>query len=73
MLVLSRKRGESILINNEIEIFVASVDGESVKLGIKAPEDVVILRKELVEEVKASNREASSATNAPDLLLKLKK
>ncbi|GIO67582.1 carbon storage regulator CsrA [Paenibacillus sp. JTLBN-2024] len=71
MLVLSRKRGESILINNEIEIFVASVDGESVKLGIKAPESVVILRKELVDEVKESNREASSGT--PDLLLKLKK
>jgi len=71
LLVLSRKRGESILINNEIEIFVASVDGESVKLGIKAPESVVILRKELVDEVKESNREASSGT--PDLLLKLKK
>lgn len=73
MLVLSRKRGQTILINNEIEIIVSSIDGESVKLGIKAPTDVSILRKELVEEVKATNLEASTAVTNLDLLKKIKK
>lgn len=73
MLVLSRKRGQTILINNEIEIIVSSIDGESVKLGIKAPTDVSILRKELVEEVKATNLEASTAVTNMDLLKKIKK
>lgn len=73
MLVLSRRRGESILINKDIEIFISSVEGESVKIGIRAPAHVEILRKELLEEVEASNREAISAIQDPGLLKKLKK
>lgn len=72
MLVLSRKRGQTILINNEIEIIVSSIDGESVRLGIKAPTDVSILRKELVEEIKATNLEASTAVTNMDFLKKIK-
>lgn len=73
MLVLSRKRGQTILINNEIEIFVSSIDGESVKLGISAPADVSILRKELVEEVRATNIEASATLKNVNLLKTIKK
>ena len=73
MLVLTRKRGQSILLNNNIEIYVSSIDGETVKLGIRAPEEVVILRKELVEEVQASNLEASSIRLDSNLIEKIKK
>ncbi|MBO2944844.1 carbon storage regulator CsrA [Paenibacillus sp. F411] len=73
MLVLSRKRGESILINNDIEIYISSVVGESVKIGIRAPVHVEILRKELVEEVEASNLQAISALQDPSVLKKIKK
>ncbi|ACX68074.1 carbon storage regulator CsrA [Paenibacillus sp. FSL H8-0457] len=73
MLVLSRKRGQTILINNEIEIFVSSIDGESVKLGISAPAEVSILRKELAEEVQATNLEASATVKNVNLLKTIKK
>ncbi len=72
MLVLTRKRGQSILIQNDIEIYISSMDGDSVKIGIKAPDDVVILRKELVEEVKANNIEATNARLDPDFIKKIK-
>lgn len=72
MLVLSRKRGQTILINNEIEIFVSSIDGETVKLGISAPADVSILRKELAEEVRATNLEASATLKNVNLLQTIK-
>ncbi|GIP06948.1 hypothetical protein J28TS4_53550 [Paenibacillus lautus] len=73
MLVLTRKRGQSILIQNDIEIYISSIEGDSVKIGIRAPEDVVILRKELVEEVKESNMEAANAILDPGLIKKIKK
>ncbi|MEC0258338.1 carbon storage regulator CsrA [Paenibacillus sp. AK002] len=73
MLVLTRKRGQSILIQNDIEIYISSIEGDSVKIGIRAPEDIVILRKELVEEVKANNMEATNAKLDPSLIKKIKK
>lgn len=72
MLVLTRKRGQSILIQNDIEIYISSMDGDSVKIGIKAPDNVVILRKELVEEVKANNIEATNTRLDPDFIKKIK-
>ncbi|MFE9277899.1 carbon storage regulator CsrA [Paenibacillus glucanolyticus] len=73
MLVLTRKRGQSILIQNDIEIYISSIDGDSVKIGIRAPEEVVILRHELVEEVKANNMEATNAKLDPSFIKKIKK
>ncbi|MNO17857.1 hypothetical protein D3C76_75570 [compost metagenome] len=73
MLVLSRRRGESILINKDIEIIISSIEGENVKIGIRAPANVEILRKELVDEVEVSNREAISTLHDPVLLKKIKK
>jgi len=72
MLVLTRKRGQSILIQNDIEIYISSMDGDSVKIGIKAPDNVVILRKELVEEVKANNIAATNTRLDPDFIKKIK-
>lgn len=59
MLVLSRKKGESIVIQDNIEITILDTTSDIVKVGISAPENIEILRKELVSSVKDSNRSAA--------------
>lgn len=58
MLILSRKKGESIKIGDGIEIIVTDIRGEKVRLGISAPEDMKICRTELYLTVE-NNKEAS--------------
>lgn len=58
MLVITRKKGESILIGDDIEISISKIEEGSVKLAIKAPKEMTILRKELFEEVQNENKEA---------------
>lgn len=58
MLVLTRKRGQSILLGEDIEVTVLDVNGDSVKIGISAPQSIKILRKELYEEIKRANFES---------------
>jgi len=58
MLVISRKKGESLLIGDDIEITVVKTDDNSVKLSISAPKSVTILRKELYKEVEEENKNA---------------
>jgi carbon storage regulator len=58
MLVLSRKKGESLLVGDGIEISILEVAGDVVKIGIKAPKEVPILRKELFTAVEEMNRTA---------------
>jgi carbon storage regulator len=58
MLVLSRKKGESIMIGNDIELTVLSVEGETVRLGIAAPRAVSIYRREIYDQIQKENREA---------------
>ena len=60
MLVLARRVDESIMIGDDIEVKVVSVDKGIVTLGINAPSHVAILRNELVEDVKKANLEAQS-------------
>ncbi|MCM8773433.1 MAG: carbon storage regulator CsrA [Candidatus Omnitrophica bacterium] len=55
MLVLTRKLDESIIIGDNIEIKVLEVSGEQVRLGIIAPKEVSIYRKELYEKIKEIN------------------
>lgn len=59
MLIITRKKGESLMIGDDIEIVVSKIDDGSVKIGIKAPKDVSILRKELYEQVEQENKEAT--------------
>jgi carbon storage regulator len=65
MLVLARKKGESIIIGDQIEVVVLGVEGDVVKLGIQAPKKVQVNRKEVYEAIKQNNREASS--RMPDM------
>lgn len=60
MLVISRKKGESILLGEDIEITVVKIDDSSVKLSISAPKSVTILRKELYKEVEQENKKATT-------------
>lgn len=62
MLVLSRKKGESIQIGQDIELTIVQIDGEQVKIGIKAPKQVEIYRKEIFEEIQQAN---TAALNIP--------
>jgi carbon storage regulator len=59
MLVLTRKTGEAIQIGEDIEISVVSVKGDQVKLGINAPKNVEIHRKEIYLTIQEENTEAS--------------
>jgi carbon storage regulator len=58
MLIITRKNGESLMIGDNIEITITKIIDGSVKIGINAPKDVNILRKELYEEIKYENKEA---------------
>ncbi|MDR1581117.1 MAG: carbon storage regulator CsrA [Synergistaceae bacterium] len=68
MLVLSRKPGEALRVGEDVEITVVEVKGEMVRLGIQAPRDVQVWRKELWEAIVAENikaaEEAAAATSA---------
>ena len=59
MLILSRKANESIIIGENIEVKIISIDKGVVKLGIEAPSSISIMRNELLKEVQASNKAAS--------------
>ena len=59
MLYLSRKIGESIVINNAIELTVIEVRGKSVKLGFVFPPDATVLRKEIYDKIMAENMAAA--------------
>lgn len=61
MLILARKPGESLVINDKIEITIVEVSGDKVRIGIDAPKDVKILRKELIQTVE-SNKQAVNST-----------
>jgi len=58
MLVLSRKVGETIWIGEDIEIVISEVKGEQVKIGIRAPRNIEVIRGELRKDISDSNTEA---------------
>ena len=59
MLALSRKKNEAIIINNNIEITILEIKGEQVKIGVSAPKEVPIYRKEVYIQIQEANREAT--------------
>lgn len=67
MLALSRKKNEALVINNNIEITVLEIKGEQVKLGISAPRDVPVYRKEVYVQIQEANEEAVNADGIESL------
>jgi carbon storage regulator len=61
MLVLTRKRGQSIIIGDNIEVNIIDVQGEQVKIGINAPKSVTIHRDEIYKEIQEENKRAANA------------
>ncbi|MDK2562702.1 carbon storage regulator CsrA [Romboutsia sedimentorum] len=66
MLVITRKKGESLLIGDDIEIKITKIEDGSIKIAIDAPKDKIILRKEVYDNVKDENSKA--ITNKDDIL-----
>ena len=71
MLIISRKKNEGIIINQDTEVTVIDIQGDKVRIGIEAPESVKIIRRELLE-TENLNRESARIGIKPDII-KLKK
>ena len=61
MLALSRKKGEALIINNNIEVTILEIKGDQVKIGIGAPKKVPIYRKEVYVQIQEANKVAAEA------------
>ncbi|MCR4745021.1 MAG: carbon storage regulator CsrA [Lachnospiraceae bacterium] len=58
MLTLSRRKNEAIVIDNNIEINVLEIRGDQVKIGISAPKEIAIYRKEVYKQIEEENRKS---------------
>jgi carbon storage regulator len=62
MLALSRKKGESLIISNNIEVTILEIKGDQVKVGITAPREVPVYRKEIYLQIQDSNKAATDVS-----------
>ena len=67
MLALTRKKGEALVINNNIEVTILEIRGDQIKIGISAPKDVPIYRKEVYMQIQKEN-EAAISVDSLDML-----
>lgn len=67
MLALSRKKGESLVLNHNIEITILEIRGDQIKLGINAPKEVPIYRKEIYEQIEEANKAAAESKGLENL------
>lgn len=74
MLVLGRRRGEDIMLGDNIRITIVDIQGDMVKIGIEAPKDVKVYRKEVYDEICLENQRAvSNPSKLADKLAEFKK
>lgn len=67
MLALSRKKNQAVIINNNIEITILEIKGDQVKIGISAPKEVPVYRKEVYLQIEEANKEAMGLSNMETL------
>ena len=67
MLALSRKKNEALVINNNVEITILDIKGDQVKVGITAPKEVPVYRKEVYLQIQQSNKDAFETVNVDAL------
>lgn len=67
MLALTRKKGESLVVNNNIEITVLEIRGDQIKIGVSAPKDVPIYRKEVYVQIQEENKASMKSDNLAKL------
>ena len=63
MLALSRKKNEALVINNNVEITILDIKGDQVKVGINAPKEVPVYRKEVYLQIQEANKDAVKSEN----------
>ncbi len=66
MLVLSRKKNESIVINNDITIVVVEIRGDKVRLGVEAPKEVPVHRREVFDAIQRNNQQAAGGSTTSE-------
>ena len=66
MLVLSRKKNESIVINDDISIVVVEIRGDKVRLGVEAPKEVPVHRREVYDAIKRAEKESEKTVSDAD-------
>ncbi len=71
MLALSRKKNEALVINNNVEITILEVKGDQVKVGIEAPREIPIYRKEVYLQIQEANKASSDVSGTVDALKNL--
>ena len=67
MLALSRRKNESLVINNHIEVTVLEIRGDQVKIGISAPKEIPVYRKEVYLQIQEANKAAVEAAGVEAL------
>ncbi len=67
MLALTRKKGESLIVNNNIEITILEIRGDQIKIGVNAPKEVPIYRKEVYDQIQQENRKSARVESAEAL------
>lgn len=67
MLALTRKKDESLVINNNVEITILEVRGEQVKIGITAPKEIPVYRKEVFRQIQEENKQVLDQKNLEEL------
>jgi len=71
MLALSRKKGDALIINNNVEITILDIKGDQIKVGIQAPKDVTIYRKEVYLQIQDANKNAAADVEGMEALKNL--